>query len=170
MASNGLLAGLLGLVVVLSRAAEVPSYCPVFYTEPPADCEPIPDTLFGPAVDNFGHGEPDIGILEDTFDALAVLQRDYFDLHDGTWPSAIDWTAAVVETVVAGTLTTLSRSLERLDPGEFKDWRAKENLVSFFFSQVTRSYYGQNATAIRDQVEQPHISPVIASSDSLLGV
>lgn len=84
--------------------------------------------------------------LQDVFDALSVLQDKYFDAGDGTWPSSIEWTGAVVETVLAGTLSTLSRSLNSTQ------WASKENLISSIYAQVVHSFFGQDVVSIRNQV------------------
>lgn len=162
MARGKAIASLLALTAVQQCAAEASRvatsthpYCPVFYTEPPTECDPIPDTFLPFSTDNEEFPPPYIEVLEDTFNALAVLQRDYFDPDYGTWPSAIDWTAAVVGTVVSGTLTTLSRSLGSVDLGEFDNWKAKENLISSFYAQVVSAYFGQDVLSIRGQVSKP---------------
>src|SRR5271155_4310304 len=36
--------------------------------------------------------------LQAVLDAIDVMQTQYFDIFTGTWPSAIDWTAAVCGT------------------------------------------------------------------------
>lgn len=96
-------------------------------------------------------------VLEDAFYALAVLQNSYFDAVNGTWPSSIDWTGAVIETVVSGMLTTLTQSLSSNDFGGDASWSQKENLISSVYAQVVHSFFGQNALAIKDQVSVPRI-------------
>ncbi|POR39130.1 Uncharacterized protein TPAR_00682 [Tolypocladium paradoxum] len=112
------------------------------------------DPVHSPSSREVG-GRADAGcgtqVLEDAFYALTVLQNSYFDAVNGTWPSSIDWTGAVVETVVAGMLTTLTQSLWSDDFGSDANWKQKENLVSSVYAQVVHSFFGQNAQAIKDQ-------------------
>lgn len=45
------------------------------------------------------------------------MQRDYFELWVGVWPTAIDWTAAVVNTHLVAALHVISRAAD-VDDGE----------------------------------------------------
>lgn len=89
---------------------------------------------------------PNAEVMDQFLDALRVLQDDYFELWLGTWPKAIDWTAAVMSTHVAGALKSLSTGLAGHD-----DARAKENLITTYFSQLLSYYFGQDAFAIRNE-------------------
>lgn len=160
MVRNGLVLGLLGLMVVQTCAAKLP-YCPVLYTHPPKDCKPIPTTFLGFSRDGKESPRPGVEALENAFDALDVLQRDYFNADYGTWPSAIDWTAAVTGTAIAGMLTTLSESLGSVDLGSPKiRWRAKENLISSFYAQLVGSYFNQDVLSLRGQVSIRTLLPL----------
>ncbi|EXF78812.1 glycosyl hydrolase [Colletotrichum fioriniae PJ7] len=134
------------------------TYCPIFYaeTQPPTDCEPRQPTSFleTPQVEREATAytakakdEP----LEATFEALTVMQHDFFVSDQGTWPEAIDWTAAVMETMLSGSLTSLSQALAVLDIGGNGDKGAKRNLIDTFFTQLVASYFGQDDVAIRHQ-------------------
>ncbi|KAK0734871.1 hypothetical protein B0T26DRAFT_737375 [Lasiosphaeria miniovina] len=94
---------------------------------------------------------PDLQLFNDTLDALRVLQDAYFEPWVGTWPSAIDWTAAVMGSHVAGALLSLSRGLELVHPGMGEGYLLKENTISLYFSQLIGFYFGQDAFAIRGQ-------------------
>lgn len=83
-----------------------------------------------------------------------VMQEHYFDSDYNTWPSAIDWTAAVAGTIVTGVLTTLSKSSASTATVMSDDWKAKENFISSFYSQVVGSYFGQDVISIRGQVRR----------------
>ena len=140
----------------LPRGVEVPSYCPVFLGESPLDCEPIRERFSSFGLSSDAEVESaEIDVLEDAFEALLVLQEEYYSTDYGTWPTAIDWTAAVAQTLVTGALTTLSKSLGAVDIGRFDDWEAKENLISSFYDQVVGSYFGQDILSIRGQVNSP---------------
>ena len=100
-------------------------------------------------------------------DAIDVMQSHYFVIWQGTWPTAIDWTAAVMGTQVSATLSSISKSLYRArkessrvgDDGKDHDgvdgnsklaiWY--ENLVNQYFTQITSFYFGENAFSLRTQ-------------------
>ena len=89
--------------VVLESATSTRDLCSVFHTDQQrAGCSKIWLRDLVPA---FGTADTDADseVLRDAFEALKVLQHEYFDVNYGTWPSAIDWTAAVTGTLVAGT-------------------------------------------------------------------
>src|ERR1700760_821061 len=50
--------------------------------------------------------------LEELHHALQTMQDTYFQLWLGTWPTCIDWTAAVMGTYVSASLYSLTRSLD----------------------------------------------------------
>lgn len=151
-----LLTGLLALVQVQVAATRNPGYCPVFYIEPPKDCRPIPGSFLNFNLDEHEYPNPELETLDHAFNALEVLQREYFDTSFGTWPDAIDWTAAVAETVMTGMLTTLTKSLSTIEfDGDWEGnerWKAIENLISSYYAQVVASYFGQDILSIRGQV------------------
>ncbi|MCJ1286815.1 hypothetical protein MMC26_006161 [Xylographa opegraphella] len=91
-------------------------------------------------------------------DALDVMQSSYFEVWQGIWPKAIDWTAAVVGTYVSASLSAITRS----------DWyrdevaaatvlrsphnvTIPENLINKYFSHTLSFYYGEHAFALRGQ-------------------
>ncbi|KAM0258488.1 hypothetical protein ACHAQJ_003827 [Trichoderma viride] len=126
-------------------------YCSVAVTDL-ADCRPPPDTFFNTTINAFASDKAGIEILEDAFSALAVLQNQYYQIGRNTWPSAIDWTAAVTETVVSGMLSTLTRSLDSVVPGVTPSVReAHENLISSIYDQIVGYHFEQDIVAIRDQ-------------------
>ncbi|KAF7561363.1 hypothetical protein G7046_g2781 [Stylonectria norvegica] len=156
MTLSVIFAGLVGfaaiqLVSAIPTHTSARAYCPVFYAESPKNCLPLPETFLAFSTDPEESPATDIRILEDAFNALVVLQEHYFESDFGTWPSAIDWTAAVAETIVSGMLTTLSKSLVSMDLGGIDNWKAKENLISSFYAQIVGSYFGQDVLSIRGQ-------------------
>jgi hypothetical protein len=93
-----------------------------------------------------------ISVLEDAFEALSVLQETYFDPNYGTWPGAIDWTAAVCETVLSGTLSTLTKSWELIRIGGKHELQLKENLISYYYEHIVNFYATQDQLTIRGEV------------------
>lgn len=155
---NGLLGGAIGGSLASASASEPDlrnSYCPVFYRgKPPVDCLQIPEAFVDFSLKHHSNNQtvPDTELLEDAFRALVVLQRDYFDPDYGTWPEAIDWTAAVAGTIMTGMLTTLTKALGYIELGGLNDWKARENLISSFYAQTVSSYFSQDILSIRGEV------------------
>lgn len=90
--------------------------------------------------------------INEVLGVLDIMQEKYFQEWLGTWPSAIDWTAAVMGTLVSGALSTISRALDLLPVPErtAADW-GKENRVTLHFSQLLGFYFGQDSFAIRNE-------------------
>ncbi|KAF7552465.1 hypothetical protein G7Z17_g4328 [Cylindrodendrum hubeiense] len=156
MARLSAVAGLVGLLTLqIALAAptkgDAQQYCPVLYTEPPKNCKPLPESFLTFSSKSPAPPPVDSLVLEYAVEALAVLQDQYFHPDYATWPSAIDWTAAVAGTVIAGMLTTMSKSLVSIQLGGESDWKAKENLISNYYAQLVGSYYGQDVLSIRGQ-------------------
>ncbi len=89
-------------------------------------------------------------------DTLETMQSHYFQIWQGDWPSAIDWTAAVMGTHVSATLAAFTGSraytVASENPGEMVEkmqWH--ENLINRYFTQMTAFYFGENAFALRTQ-------------------
>ncbi|CAK7208529.1 hypothetical protein SCUCBS95973_000133 [Sporothrix curviconia] len=101
---------------------------------------------------NAEHGSPSasalakFNLLDEFLNALRVMQDDYFEPWLGQWPKAIDWTAAVISTHVAGALSSLSQGLSAEE-----GVKEKENLITVYFSQLLSYYFGQDAFAIRNE-------------------
>ncbi len=96
-------------------------------------------------------GIPNVGLdktklLDEFLDALRVMQEDYFEPWLGQWPRAIDWTAAVAGTHLAGALSSVSFGLSSKE-----GIREKENLITTYFSQLLSYYFGQDAFSIRNE-------------------
>ncbi|KAH8899353.1 Six-hairpin glycosidase, partial [Thozetella sp. PMI_491] len=110
---------------------------------------------------------PNVQVFQDVIDALAVLQDEYFQPWIGTWPSSIDWTAAVMGSHVAGTLETLSRGLSLVRLPADEDYRVKENLISQYFSQLVGYYFGQDYFAIRNEAYDDILWVVLGWLDAI---
>ncbi|KFA72286.1 hypothetical protein S40288_02467 [Stachybotrys chartarum IBT 40288] len=153
-------AGLYGsalLQLAWAAQASQPSqhYCAVIDNHLPGPCRPVPSTFLGdlPHADEYIANDllANTTILDSAYGALVVLQEDFFDGDFGAWPTSIDWTGAVIGTVISGMLNTLSKSLEFVELNDAAGWKAKENLVSSFFAQIVNSFFGQDVLAMRGQ-------------------
>lgn len=120
---------------------------------------PIDDSLnetsevLGPATEESIH-EPILDTLENLINALQVMQDKYFVLWQGTWPTSIDWTAAVLGTHVSAALSSLSSGpLDIPDRDELQglSFFTLENTVNRFFSDTSAFYFGENAFSVRNQ-------------------
>jgi hypothetical protein len=85
--------------------------------------------------------------------ALRAMQDEYFVLWMGTWPTSIDWTAAVLGTHVAATLSSFTSSARGLGANQSQgaSFAALENTVNYFFSHTATFYFGENAFSLRNQ-------------------
>lgn len=90
-------------------------------------------------------------LLDSTIEVLETMQEEYFENWLGTWPTAIDWTAAIMGTHVSGALRSISRALHLIPVTKTTVDRHQENLVTLFFSQVLGFYFGQDSFAIRNE-------------------
>ncbi len=94
--------------------------------------------------------------LNDLSNALGTMQSRYFQLWLGTWPEAIDWTAAVMGTHLSASIYTMAKSAEEpfstANQGNgLAEAEALENEMNRYFSQAVAYYFGQDAFAIRMQ-------------------
>lgn len=86
--------------------------------------------------------------------ALEIMENHFFAVSHGTWPQAIDWTAAVMGTQVSATLsamTSYAKALELSTLHSIDEARDHENLINRYFTQITSFYFGENAFALRTQ-------------------
>lgn len=92
-------------------------------------------------------------------EAVEVMQSHYFEVWVGTWPKAIDWTAAVMGTHISSTLSSMSDF--KADHFSNRAWdetwdrvealQEHENLINQYFTQITTFYFGENAFGLRLQ-------------------
>lgn len=137
-----------------------PKYCPLFHSasETPAHCvEDVPRTFLGDASlerDELRLNGSDIDIeaLKYAFEAVTVMQTEFFTPDRGIWPEAIDWTAAVLGTSLGGLLSSLSEAFGAINLIHGDGNKAESNLVDVLFSQLIGSYLGQDDLAIRHEV------------------
>lgn len=88
-------------------------------------------------------------------DALEVMQSHFFELWLGTWPGAIEWTAAVTGTQISASLAIITRSSDYKSlqgPSDIaSNATLDENLINRYFTQLLTFYFGENTFALRGQ-------------------
>lgn len=88
--------------------------------------------------------------LKSMVDALQVMQDEYFDIFSGTWPAAIDWTAAVMGTQISATLSSIVASFKPI-ANSCPDALWWQNVINKYFAHTSFFYFGENAFALRNQ-------------------
>ncbi|KAG9966582.1 Six-hairpin glycosidase, partial [Aureobasidium melanogenum] len=78
-------------------------------------------------------------------DTLDVMQSHYFELWIGTWPSAIDWTGAVINTALSSTLGTIARASSETGDDHYS------KIINKYFSHNAAYYFGEDAFSIRNE-------------------
>ncbi|KAM0288102.1 hypothetical protein ACHAQH_000170 [Verticillium albo-atrum] len=152
---------------------EQKTYCPVFTDAPQEheDCnsnQPISFIDYAPSKQRPVNGsEIDAEALEYAFEALTVMQTDFFMPAQGTWPEAIDWTVAVMETMLSGMLTTLSQAFAGIDFIRKDDKGSERNLIDSYFTQLLTSYFGQDDVSIRHQAYDDILWVVLGWVDAI---
>lgn len=93
--------------------------------------------------------------LQQLYAAVNVMQNEYFCLWTGTWPSSIDWTAAVLGTHVGATMSSFTSTygldIFNTDQPHDLSFAALENTINRFFSQLNTFYFGENSFSLRNQ-------------------
>ena len=108
-------------------------------------------------------------------DAVEVMQSHYFAIWQGTWPTSIDWTAAVMGTQISATLSSISETLPHLrsDSQHHSGRMGKEtvsrheNLINQYFTQVLSFYFGENAFSLRTQAYDDMLWVVLGWLESI---
>lgn len=108
-------------------------------------------------------------------DALDVMQSNYFELWQGTWTGAIDWTAAVMGTHVSATLSAITSAGKNTpSPPDIEGHKSleeralrHENLVNRYFTQITSFYFGENAFSLRTQAYDDMLWVVLGWLESI---
>ncbi|KAI1827163.1 glycoside hydrolase family 76 protein [Xylaria intraflava] len=140
-----------------ATASALPDRCPIYY-QTPRKCDPLaPASFLPPSIRMASESRPgfvaDRSLFADLLSALNVTQSEYFAPWLGTWPDAIDWTAAVIGTHVSAATRSISEDLIYLDPkvAHAIDWRRASNLIDGYFAQIIAYYFGQDALMIRNE-------------------
>ncbi|KAL9597013.1 MAG: hypothetical protein Q9219_005439 [cf. Caloplaca sp. 3 TL-2023] len=117
--------------------------------------------------------------LSKPFDTLAALlqtldtmQSHFYAIWTGQWPSAIDWTAAVMGTQVSATLGAITEAWHyRKGPASCHDYTRKdqerENTVNRYFTQIASFYFGENAFSLRTQAYDDMLWVVLGWLESI---
>lgn len=111
--------------------------------------------------------------LKDMLYALDVMQDSYYEQWLGTWPDAIDWTAAVLGTQVSGALSALTMTSPELLSSSLSNSSildqtlAYENLINRYFDQISNFYFGENAFAVRMQAFDDMLWVVLGWLDNI---
>ncbi|KAI0397449.1 glycoside hydrolase family 76 protein [Xylariaceae sp. FL0594] len=131
--------------------------CPVF-SSTLTNCDPIaPKSFLFTRVENVteiasAHA-PKNELFLDFLKSLSLTQSEFFAPGLGTWPDAIDWTAAVIATHISAGLRTVSEQLTQLNSkaATVADWKQAANLIDKFFTEMVAYYFGQDTLAIKDE-------------------
>ncbi|KAI1314299.1 glycosyl hydrolase family 76-domain-containing protein [Xylaria venustula] len=135
----------------------LPDKCTVFFKSQ-KQCDPIAPASFLPAYMAFASKSrtkstttTNKSVFHGLLDALNVTQSEFFAPWLGTWPDAIDWTAAVIGTHISGATRTVSEDVMSLNSQKDHavDWRRTSNLIDKYFTQLIAYYFGQDSFAIR---------------------
>lgn len=134
-------------------AHQAPLYAAVSDEDFDAEIEP----------DTFSQSPPPYGAL---LYALRVMESHFFSVSHGTWPEAIDWTAAVMGTQVSSSLSVMSEhsSLPKLDASQMY---SHENTINWYFTQLTSFYFGENAFSLRTQAYDDMLWVVLGWLESI---
>ena len=108
-------------------------------------------------------------------DALEVMQSHYFEIAVGTWPKAIDWTAAVMGTHVSAILAVMTEYCTLPSPNYVSPSQTPsqdeshdhENLINRYFTQITSFYFGENAFSLRTQAYDDMLWVVLGWLESI---
>lgn len=101
-------------------------------------------------------------IFPEFLHALDALQQEFFAIWQGVWPTAIDWTAAVLGTHFAAALTTLSTSYTSLESN-----KENENLINRYFSQLIGAYFTQDVFGLMQQANDDMLWVVLEWLESI---
>ena len=84
-------------------------------------------------------------------EALETMQAHFFEIWVGTWPGAIDWTAAVMGTQVSKSLEAITLEADYETGTSLLDTTTEDNLINKYFTQLVSFYFGEDALALRTQ-------------------
>lgn len=89
--------------------------------------------------------------LKEMLSALEAMQDTYFEIFTGTWPGAIDWTAAVLGTQVSASLSSIVSSIAPASLESCSNLLSWQNTVDKYYAHTSVFYFGENAFSLRNQ-------------------
>jgi hypothetical protein len=104
--------------------------------------------------------------LQAVLDAIRVMQDEYFEIFTGAWPTAIDWTSAVLGTHVSATLSSIVTSTD-YSSRACEEVLAWENIVDKYFAHTSIFYFGENAFALRNEAYDDMLWVVLGWLESI---
>lgn len=84
-------------------------------------------------------------IFQQMVSALDVMQSQFYELWIGTWPSAIDWTGAAINTAVSSTIKSIAHASSKTKHDHFS------KVINRYFSHNAAYYFGEDAFSIRNE-------------------
>ena len=99
-------------------------------------------------------------------EALHVMESHFFSVSQGTWPDAIDWTAAVMGTQVSASLNAMSEH-DRLEDVATEHVLSHENIINRYFTQLAAFYFGEDAFSLRTQAYDDMLWVVLGWIESI---
>ncbi|KAL8935654.1 MAG: hypothetical protein Q9216_005318 [Gyalolechia sp. 2 TL-2023] len=89
-------------------------------------------------------------------ETLDTMQAHFYTIWQGQWPTAIDWTAAVMGTHVSATLAAMTGAWHYRTGTSSRHHFTRqdqehENRINRYFTQITSFYFGENAFSLRTQ-------------------
>lgn len=102
--------------------------------------------------------------------ALETMQSRFFQLWLGDWPTANDWTGAVMSSFVSTTLTSISKSIScSVTPSSIRAGKNvyMESTINMYFSQISSYYFGEDAFSIRAQAYDDMLWVVLGWLDAI---
>jgi hypothetical protein len=99
--------------------------------------------------------------LEELRYALDVMQDTWFEVWLGTWPTAIDWTRAVLDTYLVSALNLLSKVVDSNSHGRYfgddVDLREIDNDINKYFTQNVSLALLSPLTILSVQIHPPSV-------------
>ncbi|KFY45632.1 hypothetical protein V495_02882 [Pseudogymnoascus sp. VKM F-4514 (FW-929)] len=149
---------LLVILICASYSTSIPEFAPkigsddLFKTNTAFDHEGGAD--HGTNLTTVPEGKKNGNTLEALVNAVDVMQVNYFQVWAGLWPTAIDWTSAVVATHIAAVMSTVSSATDfTIQPayGAPTMISRPKALINRFMSHLMGFYFGQDSLTLRSE-------------------
>ncbi|KFY19895.1 hypothetical protein V493_07804, partial [Pseudogymnoascus sp. VKM F-4281 (FW-2241)] len=115
-------------------------------------------------------GKKDGNTLESLINAVDVMQSNYFQVWAGLWPTAIDWTSAVIGTHIAAAMSTVSSSTNYViqpGSGDYTQLQKPESVINRLMSHLMGFYFGQDALTLRSEAYDDMLWVVLGWLESI---